>query len=88
MLWSQSIWIRFSILIRSTIIIIVKLNHRLCIILTAHHMITLELDMNYVYYTKSIRTTNVIQNFEFMLCLIKIFRYVYNAWNLVLKWTF
>ena len=38
-----------------------------------------------VYCTKSIRTTNVIQNFEFMLCSIKIFRYVYNACNLVLK---
>ena len=38
-----------------------------------------------VYCTKSMRTTNVIQNFEFMLCSIKIFRYVYNAWNLLLK---
>ena len=38
-----------------------------------------------VYCTKSIRTTNVIQNFEFMLCSIKIFRYVYNACNLLLK---
>ena len=37
-----------------------------------------------VYCTKSIRTTNVIQNFEFMLCSIKIFCYVYNACNLVL----
>ena len=53
MLWSQSIWIRFSVLIRSTIIIIVKLNHRLCIIFTAHHMISLELHMNYVYYMNS-----------------------------------
>ena len=53
MLWSQSISIRFSVLIRSTIIIIVKLNHHLCIIFTAHHMITLELDMNYVYYMNS-----------------------------------
>ena len=38
-----------------------------------------------VYCTKSMRTTNVIQNFEFMLCSIKIFRYVYNACNLLLK---
>ena len=43
----------FSVLIRSTIIIIVKLNHRLCIIFTAHHMISLELHMNYVYYMNS-----------------------------------
>ena len=28
-----------------------------------------------VYCTKSMRPTNVIQNFEFMLCSIKIFRY-------------
>ena len=34
----------------STIIIIVKLNHRLCIFFTAQHMISLELHMNYVYY--------------------------------------
>ena len=53
MLWSQSIWIRFSVLIRSTIINIVKLNHRLCIIFTSHHMIILELHMNYVYYMNS-----------------------------------
>ena len=53
MLWSQSIWICFSVLIRSKIIIIVKLNHRLCIIFTAHHMITVKLDMNYVYYMNS-----------------------------------
>ena len=53
MLWSQSIWICFSVLIRSTIIIIVKLNLRLCIIFTAHHMISLELHMNYVYYMNS-----------------------------------
>ena len=53
MLWSQSIWICFSILIRSTIIIIVKLNHHLCIIFTTHHMINLELDMNYMYYMNS-----------------------------------
>ena len=45
--------IRFSVLIRSTIIIIVKLNHRLCIIFTTHHMISLELHMNYVYYMNS-----------------------------------
>ena len=38
-----------------------------------------------VYCTKSMCTTNVIQNFEFMLCSIKIFRYVYNACNLLLK---
>ena len=38
---------------RSIIIIIVNLNHHLCIIFTAHHMITLELDMNYVYYMNS-----------------------------------
>ena len=38
-----------------------------------------------VYYTKSMRTTNVIQNFEFMLCSIKIFRYVYNVCNLLFK---
>ena len=31
----------------------VKLNHHLCIIFTTHHMITLELDMNYVYYMNS-----------------------------------
>ena len=43
----------FVSLIRSTIIIIVKLNHRLCIIFTAHHMISLELHMNYVYYMNS-----------------------------------
>ena len=53
MLWSQSIWICFSVLIRSTIVIIVKLNHCLCIIFTAHHMISLELHMNYVYYMNS-----------------------------------
>ena len=41
-----------------------------------------------VYCTKSMRTTNVIQNFEFMLCSIKIFRYVYNACNLLLKWMY
>ena len=50
---SQSIWIHFSVLIRSTIIIIVKLNHHLCIIFTAHHMISLELHMNYVYHMNS-----------------------------------
>ena len=38
-----------------------------------------------MYCTKSMRTTNVIQNFEFMLCSIKIFLYVYNACNLLLK---
>ena len=30
--------------------IVAKLNHHLYIILTTHHMITIELDMNYVYY--------------------------------------
>ena len=30
--------------------IIAKLNHHSYIILTTHHMITIELDMNYVYY--------------------------------------
>ena len=63
MLWSQTIWIRFPILLRSTIIIIVKLNHRLCIIFTAHHMISLELHMNYVYYMNS----NLIFWIHFML---------------------
>ena len=53
MLWSQSVWICFSVLIRSTIFIIVMLNHRLYIIFTTHHMITVELDMNYVYYMNS-----------------------------------
>ena len=38
-----------------------------------------------MYCTKSIRIKNVIQNFEFMLCSIKIFRYMYNACNLILK---
>ena len=38
-----------------------------------------------VYCTKSIHTTNAIQKFESMLCSIKIFRYVYNACNLLLK---
>ena len=38
-----------------------------------------------VYCTKSMRTKNVIQNFGFMLCSIKIFCYVYNACNLLLK---
>ena len=28
-------------------------KHRLCIIFTAHHMISLELHMNYVYYMNS-----------------------------------
>src|SRR5215216_1464373 len=50
-------------LIRSTIIIIVKLNHRLYIIFIAHHMITVELDMNYVYYMNS----NSIFRIHFML---------------------
>ena len=39
-------------------IIIVKLNHRLCIIFTAHHMISLELHMHYVYYMNSIDFLN------------------------------
>ena len=30
--------------------IVAKLNHHLYIILTTHHMITIELGMNYVYY--------------------------------------
>ena len=33
--------------------IVANFNHHSCITLTTHHMITIEIDMNYVYYMNS-----------------------------------
>ena len=33
--------------------IVANFNHRSCITLVTHHMITIEIDMNYVYYMNS-----------------------------------
>ena len=35
---------------KSTIMIVANFNHHSCITLITHHMITIEIDMNYVYY--------------------------------------
>ena len=40
--------------------IVAKLNHHLYIILTTHHMITIEIDMNYVYYELEFKTLNTL----------------------------
>ena len=38
---------------KSTIMIVANFNHHSCITLITHHMITIEIDMNYVYYMNS-----------------------------------